>query len=85
MFCNSTNKVKAATIAPCTIIETLLKKKKPFEDGNMIKEWQVIHYLVNLKIKLKYAMQLTRLRSWGTVSRTAECMSSDMKNNWARI
>jgi len=27
----------------------------------MIKEWQVIHYLVNLKIKLKYAMQLTRL------------------------
>lgn len=40
-------------------METLLKK--PFEDGNMIKEWQVIHYLVNLKIKLKYTMQLTRL------------------------
>jgi hypothetical protein len=39
----------------------LKKKKKPFEDGNMIKEWQVIHYLVNLKIKLKYAMQLPRL------------------------
>jgi len=58
---NSINKVKAATIAPCKIMETLLKKKKPFEDGNMIKEWQVIHYLVNLKIKLKYAMQLTRL------------------------
>jgi hypothetical protein len=35
-------------------METLLKK--PFEDGNMIKEWQV-----NLKIRLKYTMQLTRL------------------------
>jgi len=37
MFCNSINKVKAGTIAPCKIMETLLKKKKkPFEDGNMI-------------------------------------------------
>jgi hypothetical protein len=61
MFCNSINKVKATTIAPCKIMETLLKKKKPFEDGNMVKEWQVTHYLVNIKIKLKYAMQLTRL------------------------
>ena len=41
-------------------METLLKKKS-FEDGNMIKEWEVIHYLLNLKIKQKYATQLTRL------------------------
>jgi hypothetical protein len=60
MFCNCINKVKATTIAPCKIMETFLKKKS-FEDGNMIKEWEVIHYLVNLKIKRKYAMQLTRL------------------------
>jgi hypothetical protein len=60
MYCDSINKVKAATIAPCKIMETLLKKKS-FEDGNMIKEWEVIHYLLNLKIKQKYATQLTRL------------------------
>jgi len=48
MFCNSINAVKAATIAQCKIMETLLKKKKrPSEGGNMIKEWQVIHYLAN--------------------------------------
>jgi hypothetical protein len=68
MFCNSINKVKAATIVPCKIIETLLKKKKPFEDSNLVKECQVIHYLVNLKIKLKYPMQLTRLSYLGVVS-----------------
>jgi hypothetical protein len=84
MFCNSINNVKAATIAPCKIIETLLKKKKPFEDSNLVKEWQMIHYSVNLKIKLKCTMRLTRLTR-GTASRKAECMSDDMNNNRVRI
>jgi hypothetical protein len=59
IFSKPVNKTKAATIASYKIIEILAKKKKPFEDGNVIEECLVVvgDSLFNeLKKKLKYAM-----------------------------
>jgi hypothetical protein len=44
IFCKPINKAKAVTIASYKITEMLAKKKKkkPFEDGNVIKEYLVV-------------------------------------------
>jgi hypothetical protein len=42
IFCKPINEAKATTIASYKITEMLAKKKKPFGDGNMVKEYLVV-------------------------------------------
>jgi hypothetical protein len=42
-----------------------------------VKLWQAIYYLMNLKIKLKYAVQLRRSTYLGGLNRRVEYMSAD--------
>jgi hypothetical protein len=81
IFSKPVNRAKEATIASYKITEILAKKKKPFEDGNVIKECLVVagDSLFN-EFKNKTGMcnaikevQLSR----NTVTRRVECMSDD--------
>jgi hypothetical protein len=81
IFSKPVNKAKAATIASYKITEILSKKKKPFEDGNVIKECLVVagDSLFNEfknKTEICNAIKGVQL-SRSTVTRRVECMSDD--------
>jgi hypothetical protein len=67
-------------------IVTELLNVKHFEDSTSLKNvylWQAIHYLMNLKIKLIYAMQLSRSSYLKDrdISYSAELIFSVLKEN----
>jgi hypothetical protein len=81
IFSKPVNKANAATIASYKITEILAKKKKPFEDGNVIKECLVVagNSLLN-EFKNKTEMCNTNKEvqlSRSTVTRRLECMSDN--------
>jgi len=75
IFPKPINKAKEATIASYKITEILAtkkkKKKKPFQDGNVIKEC-----LVENKIEMCSAIKEVQL-SWSTITRRVDYMPDD--------
>lgn len=80
MFTKSANKMKVATIASFKVAHMLAIHKKPFEDGNIIKEAmlaasEILFQEAKNKNEIMSAIQLSR----NSVTRRIEAMSENVR------